>query len=297
MTNPTPSRFELGDPLCLMWRHAAADVHKRPLLAQAGRQRVAALSRSSQSSTRTASPPSSARLRFRWARRTPSRHRRCRRARVPADRESRRAWRRCPSCARTDFRRGPEGRCACAPADTRAGPECRRPTARTSPRREHEPAADRGAPFIRGRFAHAITPGRFALVRRPGRSAPRPTPPAARRQHTLDDDRCPGFWCDEMKVARRQPLDALRRLERLDLEPEMPVDRLFVAALLLHLLERDTRAAAARRAAIRRRGARRQTAPERHRSPLLAQPPLVDLADDRVVPHVFLDGVFECFCG
>ena len=32
-----------------------------------------------------------------------------------------------------------------------------------------------------------------------------------------------------------------------------------------------------------------------HRTPLLLQPALVDLADDRVVPNVFLDGVFESF--
>src|SRR5690242_19451731 len=54
---------------------------------------------------------------------------------------------------------------------------------------------------------------------------------------TLDHNRCAVVRCDEPQVSRGEPLDSLRRLERLDLQPEMPVDRLLVAALLLHLLE------------------------------------------------------------
>ena len=42
---------------------------------------------------------------------------------------------------------------------------------------------------------------------------------------------------DHVQPARRHPLDPRRRAQRLDLEPQVPVDRLFAGALLLHLLE------------------------------------------------------------
>ena len=90
-------------------------------------------------------------------------------------------------------------------------------------------------------------------------------------------------------------LDPLRRFQRFDLEPQMPVDFFFVAALFLHLLHaiavlQQLDALPARE----QQHADKQHA-DGHRSPLLLQTALVNLADDRVVPHVFLDGVFKCF--
>src|SRR5688500_11160294 len=75
----------------------------------------------------------------------------------------------------------------------------------------------------------------------------------------------------------------------------MPVDFFFLAALLLHLLGAIAMLQPLDSLPTREQ----QHADEEHtdsdRSPLLLQPALVDLADDRIVPNVFLDGVFECF--
>ena len=53
----------------------------------------------------------------------------------------------------------------------------------------------------------------------------------------LDDDG--GACCrrHQMKAPGRERLDALRRPQRFDLEPQVPVDFLLLAALRLHLLE------------------------------------------------------------
>src|SRR6186997_268240 len=115
--------------------------------------------------------------------------------------------------------------------------------------------------------------------------------------HALDHDRGARIRRHEVQVRRREPLDALRRLERFDLQPQMAVRRLLVTALLLHLLEAVAVLQELDALPPGKEEHAHEEHAEGHRSPLLAQPPLVDLPDDGVVPYVFLDGVFECFCG
>ena len=197
--------------------------------------------------------------RSRWARHTPSRRRRCRPARVRDDRGCRRAWRRCPSSARTGFRPAPAARRACAPADTPAAPECRRPTARTS----RPPTMSRprivAAPVVRVGLAHAIYSLRGATTDAGGGSA------GTTRSMTMA---APVPGATRCNGSRRERLDALRRLERFDLEPQMAVRSPPRRRAPSASARGDSRAAAARRAAspktaARPRRARRQ-ATDRH---------------------------------
>ena len=86
-----------------------------------------------------------------------------------------------------------------------------------------------------------------------------------------------------------------RRLERLDFEPQVAVDLFLVAACLLHLFEAIAVLQKLDALPSREQQHGDKDHAQCYGTPLLPEPALVNLADDRVVPNVFLDGVFESF--
>src|SRR5215471_17288582 len=114
-----------------------------------------------------------------------------------------------------------------------------------------------------------------------------------RGRHALDDDGRAALGGDEMQLFGGDLLDALRRAQRLDLEPQVAVHVLLGRALLLHPL--DLVAVAQELEVLPRREEQHQheEEPDAHRAPELPLPRLVDLADDGVVANVLLDRVLE----
>ena len=91
----------------------------------------------------------------------------------------------------------------------------------------------------------------------------------------------------------RQPLDARRRAQRVDLEAEVTIDFVLGGALLLHLLDAVAMTKQLEMLPRREEEHGDQKYADRHRAPHLEMPLAVDLADDRVVAYVLLDCVFE----
>ena len=136
--------------------------------------------------------------------------------------------RRLESCATAGARRAPTDRRSATPADRRAAPRCHRP--------EQENAERHGRPrlsvvrqYVGGLVGHR-TPFRPTAARRPTAAAPGSERLARSRLR-------PPAGATMRRPSGRHALDPRRRLERLDLEPQVPVHRLLGGALLLHLLE------------------------------------------------------------
>ena len=98
---------------------------------------------------------------------------------------------------------------------------------------------------------------------------------------------------DEMEPFGGELLDALRRLERVDLETQLAADFFFGGALAVHLFD----LVAVPQQLEMLPGGKEQHDDEKSGEagglPQLALTRFVDLAHDRVVANVLLDGVFE----
>src|SRR4051812_2911568 len=116
-----------------------------------------------------------------------------------------------------------------------------------------------------------------------------------RRDDAFDDDRLVARRRDEVQLVGGERLDPLRRLERVDLELEAARDVLLGGALALQLLHLVAVAQQLEVLPGRDQEDEHEEAGDADRLPQLALPRLVDLADDRVVADVFLDGVLERF--
>src|SRR2546430_4010987 len=113
------------------------------------------------------------------------------------------------------------------------------------------------------------------------------------RQNAFDDDGLVSSRRNEVELLRGQPLDSLRRLQRLDLEAQPTGGFLFRRALPLNLLYL---VAMAQQLEVLPRGEEQddhEEAGDADRLPQLALASFVDFADDRVVANVLLHGVLK----
>src|SRR5207244_12267693 len=130
----------------------------------------------------------------------------------------------------------------------------------------------------------------FLLCRRHNRRRRR-----FRRHDPLDDHRRARRGSHQMKALGGEGFNACRRLQRFNLELEMPVDFFFLGALLLHLLDAVPVLQKLDALPPGEQNHDHEQAADGQKPPLLAQPVLVHLAHDGVVAHVFLDRVFKGF--
>ena len=143
---------------------------------------------------------------------------------------------------------------------------------------------------------------RRAAVTRPTRRMPdshrRATTDLCRRlgrQHALNHDRVVAATAPRGAAAGRERLDALRRPQRLDLQPDTAGRALPAAAVHAASPRPDSRGAAARSAARPRRAGRSTSTPATPTDFHSSRCRAVHFTDDRVVANVLLDGVFERF--
>src|SRR6185503_9871829 len=116
-----------------------------------------------------------------------------------------------------------------------------------------------------------------------------------RLDDALDHGGVLGARGHHVKPSERQPLDALGRLQRLRLEPQVAVHLGLGRAFLLHLLEAVAVAAQLELLPGPEEQHRDEEHADGHRPDHLAVPLPIDFAHDRVVANVLLDRVFEGF--
>ncbi len=111
----------------------------------------------------------------------------------------------------------------------------------------------------------------------------------------LDHDRLGAGRRHQVQPLHGQRFDSSRGAQRIDLEPILPADLLLLGFLALHFLDLVAVTQQFEMLPRREQHQEHQQRGNPSRLPQLALPRLVHFTDNRIVAHVFLDGVFESF--